>query len=57
MTGKPMKIGDTVRLKSGGTTMSVDAFGKGDRVVCVWFEHRGDKVHRASFAKAALVVE
>ena len=56
MTERPMKIGDTVRLKSGSTTMSVDAFGKGNRVVCVWFDAR-EKVHKASFAKAALEVE
>ena len=51
-----MKIGDTVKLKSGSTWMCVDAFGKGDRVVCVWFDAR-DKLHRASFAKAALIVD
>ena len=50
-----IQIGDTVRLRSGSTTMSVDAFGRDGRVRCVWFDGH-DKVHRATFAAAALEV-
>ena len=50
-----MKIGDTVRLKSGSSTMSVDAFGRNGRVICVWFDGR-ERLHRATFAAAVLEV-
>lgn len=50
-----MKIGETVVLKSGSTTMTVESFRRDSRVVCVWFDHR-DKVHRNAFPSAALKV-
>lgn len=40
------KVGDVVRLKSGGSRMTIEKVD-GDDVLCVWFE--GAKVERAIF--------
>lgn len=49
------KIGDVVRLKSGGPSMTVAAVGvgiMGDEIYCAWFE--GKKKHAESFPPGAL---
>ncbi len=50
----PFKIGDTVRLKSGGALMTVEGFNDDaeEFVVCVWFEK--NKAQREVFKKAVL---
>ena len=55
-TVRTMTIGDTVRLRSGSTAMSVEAFRRDGRVICVWFDAR-DRVHRAAVPPATLDVE
>ena len=54
-TVSQIKIGDTVQLKSGGTTMSVAQFKDDGDVLCVWFDAR-DKIHRGRFPIAILHV-
>lgn len=48
------KVGDTVRLKSGGSLMTVEGFNDEAKefVICVWFE--GKKAQREVFNKAVL---
>ncbi len=48
------KVGDTVRLKSGGSLMTVEGFNDDAQefAVCVWFE--GKKAQREVFNKAVL---
>lgn len=41
-----LKVGDVVRLISGGTSMTIEKID-GDDVSCIWFE--GSKVMRATF--------
>lgn len=45
-----INIGDVVRLKSGGPSMTVDATTE-SRYVCVWFDNG---YHRQTFDEAAL---
>lgn len=56
-----LKVGDVVRLKSGGPRMTVDNFGEQSidqtqrgLVHCQWFE--GKKLMRSAFAASALAV-
>ena len=44
-------VGDTVRLKSGGSIMTVDNI-EGDKVTCVW-SVKGD-IKRETFTAASL---
>lgn len=46
------KIGDCVRLKSGGPEMTVEAV-ENDRIRCVWFDSL-DELNRRSFSAALL---
>ena len=48
------KVGDTVRLKSGGSLMTVESFNDEAQkfVVCVWFEEK--KAQREVFNEAVL---
>lgn len=57
------KVGDLVRLKSGGPVMTVEQIGRiaqseSDGVWCVWFERIGNKevVQRDTFPSVALEV-
>ncbi len=54
---EPFKIGDTVRLKSGGPTMTVTAVGMDDKgtawITCVWFDDKENK-DASSFPANAL---
>lgn len=43
---EPFKVGEVVRLKSGGSFMTIEKI-EGDDVSCVWFE--GARVERATF--------
>jgi len=47
------KIGDVVRLKSGGPSMTLQAIVPSGGVVCSWFD--GGKLTSQSFAPEALV--
>ena len=38
---EPLKVGDVVKLKSGGPMMTVNNFD-GDRVWCLWFDYSGE---------------
>jgi uncharacterized protein YodC (DUF2158 family) len=35
------KIGDLVKLKSGGPVMTVDTLSHDGKVYCVWYQHDG----------------
>jgi uncharacterized protein YodC (DUF2158 family) len=48
------KIGDTVKLKSGGPVMSITSNDGGGRWWCDWFSKDG-KVDSKAFPEAALV--
>lgn len=43
MSEVTFKIGDTVRLKSGGPPMTVKIADYADAVVCVWFDNGTQK--------------
>lgn len=45
------KIGDTVKLKSGGEVMTVEAVAQ-DAISCVWFNSK--KIERSSFTPETL---
>jgi uncharacterized protein YodC (DUF2158 family) len=47
-----LKIGDVVKLKSGGPMMTVYSEGEDGHLVCQWFE--GSDVKSASFPTASL---
>ena len=47
-----MKIGDIVRLKSGGPKMTVTALAE-DQASCTWFDRNG-KRHDGAFAVATV---
>jgi uncharacterized protein YodC (DUF2158 family) len=51
MSSAHFKPGDTVRLKSGGPAMTVNAV-EGDWVSCAWFD--GSKKHEDTFPAAGL---
>lgn len=54
MAKKKFKIGDNVRLKSGGPQMTVVGYTENGQVECCWFD--GDnKERRARFPDAALM--
>ena len=46
------QVGDVVRLKSGGQTMTIEEIGDDDNISCVWFQ--GTEVKRAPFVSATL---
>jgi uncharacterized protein YodC (DUF2158 family) len=51
MTEK-FKLGDTVRLRSGGPVMTINEMATGGGLVCVWFA--GSDVKHHSFKPEAL---
>lgn len=64
---KIFKLGDTVRLKSGGPLMTVDGFGSkpsfngvgggfNGKIKCVWFDS-SDKRETAEFHQDALELD
>jgi uncharacterized protein YodC (DUF2158 family) len=52
MADTSFKVGDLVRLKSGGPTMTVDDTDKFGDIECVWFA--GKKLERDRFAPGTL---
>ena len=49
-----LKVGDVVRLKSGGPVMTVAKMGDG-YVICQWFDEK--KMRRANFPPDALTTD
>ena len=49
-----LKIGDVVKLKSGGPTMTVDNIEKNGEIYCKWFAGEYDKVYYGYFKSDAL---
>ena len=45
-------VGEVVRLKSGGPSMTVDG-DSGSRIICAWFDQDGS-FHRYDFDQGAL---
>jgi uncharacterized protein YodC (DUF2158 family) len=43
-------VGDVVRLKSGGPSMTVDGT-QGSRLDCTWFESGSNVIHRRGFIR------
>jgi uncharacterized protein YodC (DUF2158 family) len=50
------KVGDTVRLKSGGPLMTINGKGSGDHFHCSWFVEGDPKEHKGLFRGEALKV-
>ena len=53
-----MRVGDTVRLKAGGPSMTVESVKNaagGSQVHCVWFDHDHNE-KRAQYPESALEV-
>jgi uncharacterized protein YodC (DUF2158 family) len=53
-----MRVGDTVRLKAGGPSMTVESVKQtagGTQVHCVWFDHDHNE-KRAQYPESELVV-
>lgn len=50
--GKKMKIGDLVRLKSGGPVMTVSYVGT-TNIKCTWF--KGEDCHKENFPIDTLI--
>ena len=48
------KLGDTVRLRSGGPIMTINAKMSGGDWRCQWFSGGGNKLEHADFADEAL---
>ena len=48
-----LKVGDVVRLRSGGPDMTVHTVDNDGSVYCQWFENK--KLENASFMTATLV--
>jgi|ERR1700730_10016192 uncharacterized protein YodC (DUF2158 family) len=53
--GIKWKLGDVVRVKSGGPLMTVGSINKSGKVICEWFDAAG-KPQRASLSSGALVL-
>ena len=52
-TGTPFKIGDNVKLSSGGPVMTVEGVASNDKLRCVWWQK--DAYQRAVLDPALLV--
>jgi uncharacterized protein YodC (DUF2158 family) len=50
-----MKIGDTVRLKSGGPLMTVSELLDNARVICTWFDN--NELKTATFPDDSVEIE
>lgn len=46
-----LNIGDLVILKSGSPVMTVEGQDKDKKVLCVWFNRKGDKCSDSFFAE------
>jgi len=59
MVKAPFKVGDVVRLKSGGPAMTVTSLENGEReagyvIFCIWFNEKGNE-KSGHYPAAALV--
>jgi uncharacterized protein YodC (DUF2158 family) len=52
-----LKKGDTVRLKSGGPIMTVEALDVDEQVLCIWFEKTKKKQDRFPIAALEAVTK
>ena len=50
-----MKVGDTVRLKSGGPLMTVSVLLENARTVCNWFDN--NELKTATFSDDSIEIE
>ena len=50
-----MKVGDTVRLKSGSSLMTIESI-EGDQVFCVWSNNKNE-IERKKFIKDTLELD
>jgi uncharacterized protein YodC (DUF2158 family) len=50
---RPLRVGDAVRLKSGGQPMTVEAVRSENSVECVWMRPDG-KIERCVFSALSL---
>ena len=50
---EPLKIGDVVRLKSGGPLMTVVRFTHDGDPLCTWFDYSGESMIHHKFPIAA----
>jgi len=53
-SSQELKIGDVVKLKSGGPKMTVKYIEKDGQIYCQWFAGEYDKVHYDSFPSGSL---
>lgn len=51
-----MKIGDVVKLKSGGATMTIEADMGSQKWMCVWWVAKDESFHHRSFHQDTLVL-
>lgn len=47
-----LKVGDVVKLKSGGEKMTIESIDEDGDAICVWFEE--SQVQRGTFISATL---
>jgi len=53
-SSQKLKIGDVVKLKSGGPTMTVNNVDKNGQIYCQWFAGEYDKAREGYFQSDSL---